>query len=202
MKNNFNSKFLVAEKQTTENVSLDSGIQPNAKQNDVPESDFKARFCTEQISQKKLYKSSCFADQLTLVPFTKRALGMGMDLDMGTCLICLRKDGVKYLLDINGDSSQVEGFEQIPANMIFVFVHDAEKAFVILQNSEGESEIYELDEDSEISVYLETEPYKKRNRFYACVLRQKGKGVCMTNVTTNPRTGELFCRLVASEIED
>lgn len=28
----------------------------------LEKSDFKARFCTEQISHKKLYKNSCFAD--------------------------------------------------------------------------------------------------------------------------------------------
>lgn len=70
-------------------------------------------------------------------------------------------------------------------------------AFIITGPDE-ERLVYRLADEIVVASFFETEPYQGQNRFYGAFIRDVKLGLCMCDITADPRRGNGLLKLVAS----
>ena len=164
---------------------------PNKKEN------FREIFCVNEVAKEDFHKVYYGNDPLLLIP-GKQVVGKGLRSGLKQCIVTIRKKDACFIFN-NGEELGDEAAQSLDDNCMLIFLGDAEEAFILLPNNDDSGQqLFRLENDVEIGVFLETELYHRRNGYYLCLLKDTACGMNMCSVTADSRTAEFMFRLFIS----
>ena len=155
---------------------------------------FRESFCVDEVAKADFPKLYFGSDLLLLIP-GEQVVGKGLQSKLERCIITIRKDGVCFIYN-DGDLFEDSIAQPLDDKCMFIFVGDAEEAYILLPGvNDSEQQLFRLEADVEVGVYLETDLYRGRNGYHLCLIKDTNCGMNMCSATADPRTAEFMFRL-------
>lgn len=164
---------------------------------------FEREFCNQEykLDTNEFLKVTYPMDKLSFIP-NNRVFGKGLESEIRDCKIYMRKGQEIYTYNLD-NYDQTKPFNEIPQDVLFIIIGDAEYIFIAAKAEGEEKSIYWLPKDVVVAIYIETKLYKRLNHFYAYAVKDGLDDSC--NVNADPRVGKdmygKFAVAVESDLE-